>query len=344
MKEITYGGKSLADIHKENIRDNEIFVSMRVKEICLPDKTFYLTNKKEKAIRDNIKFIGDDEHGGKKIANQSMKAYYPEKRDDNTCDQSYLALKEVFDGTEIFKWKPSNDTPKYSKNDIFIDNNFFKATRQQDNEVMFSNMLYYYFLNYAEFTKAFLEKVCNIKISNDFTVDREKDRMDIRIIDDKYYIIFENKIKSAINGVHTQTEDQKNNAKKDSKSKTNYEYKDGFRAEEGKYISQLSVYYGKAEEQNQRDKKRRTITGFVLAPNYNGFDQEELGKYLYGDKYKYVAYSEIREFFKNNKKLTNGDKYIDDFINAMYKHTTPTDNEHRNELLQRLKYRIDSSK
>jgi hypothetical protein len=143
--------------------------------------------------------------------------------------------------------------------------------------------------------------------------------------------------------VHTQTEDQRNNAKKDSKSKTNYEYKDGFRAEKGKYISQLSVYYGKAEEQNQRDKKRRTITGFVLAPNYNGFDQEELGKYLCGDKYKYVAYSEIREFFKNNKKLTNGDKYIDDFINAMYKHTTPTDNEHRNELLQRLKYRIDSS-
>ena len=270
-----------------------------------------------------------------------MKAYYPENIND-ISNPSYLALKDVFDGNEIFEWKPCTDTPKYSRNDIFADNNFFKATRQQDNEVMFSNMLYYYFLNYPELTKQFLKNVCNVTISNDFTVEREKDRMDIRIIDDTHYIIFENKIKSSINGMHTQIEDQKSNDKKKTKNKVIYEYVDGFRAKEGKYISQLSVYYEKAEEQNEKDKKHRAIIGFVLAPNYNEFDKDELKKYLCGDKYECIVYSKIRDFFEKNKNLTNGDKYIDDFINAMYKHTTPTDNEHRNELLQRLKYRIDN--
>ena len=104
----------------------------------------------------------------------------------------------------------------------------------------------------------------------------------------------------------------------------------------------MSVYYEKAEEQNEKDKKHRAIIGFVLAPNYTEFDKDELKKYLCGDKYECIVYSKIRDFFEKNKNLTNGDKYIDDFINAMYKHTTPTDNEHRNELLQRLKYRIDN--
>lgn len=335
---IEYGGKSLSEIHHGNIKDNEIFVSMRVKEICLPNKTFYLTNNKGKAVRSNIKFIGD-----KKIANQSMKAYYPEEI-NGTPNISYNELKEVFDGNETFEWKSYVDTPRYDKKDIFVDNNFFKATRQQDNEVMFSNMFYYYFTNYHKLTKSFLEKVCNITISDDFIVDREKDRMDIRIIDDKNYIIFENKIKSSINGMHTKAEDEKKNAKKDEQNKTNYRYdNEDFRIDDnGKYISQLSVYYQKAEEQNNNEKERE-IKGFVLAPEYNPFGKNELNKYSCGEHYEYISYKKIHDFFDKNKDLADKDKYIDDFINAMYKHTTSTDNEHRNELLQRLKYRIENS-
>ena len=35
------------------------------------------------------------------------------------------------------------------------------------------------------------------------------------------------------------------------------------------------------------------------------------------------------------------DLYVKDFLIAMKKHTEPTDNEHRNELMLRLKERID---
>ena len=143
--------------------------------------------------------------------------------------------------------------------------------------------------------------------------------------------------------MHTEVEDKKANENKADSPKTAYEYKDGFRAENGKYISQLSVYYQKANEKSEKDGKTRIIIGRILAPNYNMFDDKELEKYLYGSKYKCLSYKEIHRFFNDNRQLVNKDKYIEDFINAMQKHTTETDNEHRNELLQRLKYRIDNS-
>ena len=343
--DITYGGKSLSKIHDGNVKDNEIFVSMRVKEICLPKKAFYLTNKKSKAIRDNIKYIGEEEQEGKKIANQSMKVYYPDKIDDKE-NQSYNELKIVFDGNETFAWQSPENTPKYNSKNIVNDDNFFKATRQQDNEVMFSNMLYYYFINYPKLTQGFVKNFLDITLSDNFTVEREKERMDVRIIDDQSYIILENKIKSSINGMHTKVEDLKANEKKSNEKKTSYTYTvDGFRADEnGKYISQLSVYYQKAEDKNKHDNKPRKIYGRILTPNYNAFDNEELEKYSCGEKYSCILYDKIHSFFIKNKHLTSNDKYIDDFINAMQKHTTATDNEYRNELMQRLKYRIENTK
>ena len=44
---ITYGNVSLKDIHKDNGKDNEVLVTMKVESLCLPKKTFYFTNKKE---------------------------------------------------------------------------------------------------------------------------------------------------------------------------------------------------------------------------------------------------------------------------------------------------------
>ena len=102
-------------------------------------------------------------------------------------------------------------------------------------------------------------------------------------------------------------------------------------------------YYQKAEEKNTTDKKSRDIKGRILTPNYNAFDEEELKKYSFGEKYKCVLYDKIQAFFAEHKNLAANDKYIEDFINAMQKHTTATDNEHRNELLQRLKYRIENT-
>lgn len=68
----------------------------------------------------------------------------------------------------------------------------------------------------------FAKDVLDLSLDTSPLVEREKDHMDLRIIDDTHYIIIENKIKSSINGM------KKNETGKD------------FLKQDGKYISQLS--------------------------------------------------------------------------------------------------------
>lgn len=334
---VRYGDVSLNTIHKDNVKDNEIFLSLKVDKICLPKKTFYFgyKNSNEYAISDDVYIIneGNDEVG-KKINNQSMLAYY---YNDGETATSYKKLEKIIGNQEL--WKDETETPKFNSNDVsdyYSDfNNFFKVTRQQDNEVMFSNMFYYYFSEYPDMLNAFVAEVLNnhldasnkITISKEHTVEREKERMDIRIIDDNFYIIIENKIKSGINGMHKEKEAK------------------DFDKICGKYVSQLSVYYQKAEEKNQIDGKQRKILPFVFVPDYSIVNKDYLKKFYLGKEYEIVFYSEIRDFFvKYTNNFSLKPNYIDDFVKALKKHTEKTDDEHRKILMFRLKNRIDENK
>lgn len=336
-EKVTYGNVSLSTIHKDNVKDNEIFVSLKVDKICLPKKTFYLgyKNSNECAISDDVYIINEGENDvGKKINNQSMLAYY---YNDGETATSYKKLEDIMGNKEL--WKDETETPTFNSNnvsDYYSDfDNFFKVVRQQDNEVMFSNMFYYYFSEYPNILNDFVDKVLNnhlnvsekITISKEHTIEREKERMDIRIIDDNFYIIIENKIKSGINGMHKE---------KDTKDFDKYDEK---------YISQLSVYYQKAEEKNQIDGKQRKLLPFIFVPDYSIVNKDYLKKFYLGEKYEIVFYSEIRDFFE---KYTNNfslkPNYIDDFVKALKKHTEKTDDEHRKILMFRLKNRIDKNK
>lgn len=358
LQSIRYGGVELSDIHSDNKKDNRLFVTMRVEEICLPKKTFYLTHKYEKTkTKSNVFFVGEnifkEESGifeseiksGKKMANQSMKVYFEPETD------GYQSINEVFDDTEEL-WKSADETPSYDSALIFDDKSFFKVTRQQDNEVMFSNMFYYMFSEYPSFTNYLFDKIQNKKneticLHDDFFVEREKDRMDIRIIDSNTYIIVENKIKSSINGIHTEEEDKKRaenkkkNNKNESEERTTYNYKNGIRADEqGKYLSQLSEYYEKAKSSNKK------ILPYIFLPDYSSINEDYLKAYRCGEKYSIIKYSEIlncmNDYIGRGSDINfANDLYVKDFLIAMKKHTEPTDNEHRNELMLRLKERID---
>ena len=358
LDNIRYGGVPLSKIHEDNIRDNELYVTMQVSEICLPKKTFYLTHKYEKTkTKSNVFFVGEnifkEESGvfeseiksGKKMANQSMKVYFEPETD------GYQSINEVFDDTEEL-WKSADETPSYDSALIFDDKSFFKVTRQQDNEVMFSNMFYYIFSEYPSFTNYLFGKIQNKKneticLHDDFFVEREKDRMDIRIIDSNTYIIVENKIKSSINGIHTEEEDKKRaenkkkNNKNESEERTTYNYKNGIRADEqGKYLSQLSEYYEKAKSSNKK------ILPYIFLPDYSSINEDYLKAYRCGEKYSIIKYSEIlncmNDYIGRGSDINfANDLYVKDFLIAMKKHTEPTDNEHRNELMLRLKERID---
>ncbi len=334
---IKYGGKELSKIHEG---DEGILVSMKVDKICLPKKTFYLTYKAENTeLLNDVYFLPADggKSDGKKIANESMLAYYYE--DDNT--NAYNVLRDILNDEKNEFWKGASDTPfcDTSKIDdeIKYNDNFFKITRQQDNEVMFSNMLFYYFSNYPDLLKHFVKKQFNIDLVDNYTVEREKERMDIRIIDDKHYIIIENKIKSGINGIKKEPVKKNENENK-NKSKIEYTYENGFAVDESKkYLSQLSDYLEKAD----KARGNREIKAYILAPDYSSINKNLLSqKYSSGDKYEIFHYSDVKDIFLKY----NGVKppYYDDFLSALDKHTKPIDDEHRLDLLYRLKCRIDS--
>ncbi len=319
---IKYGQKSLREIHHYNAWDNEIFVTMKVSEICFPKKTFFLTHNENviTPTTQNVFLIQENEHASKQFANQSMKAYFY----SDTMPNSFNALQDIIVDKENELWMDSSKTIKYDSSNIKNDNNFFKVTRQQDNEVMFSNMLYYFFSEYPMIAKQFFLKL-GVVLNDDFVVEREKERMDVRLISDNIYIIVENKIKSSLNGLQ--------------KEKGSNDYK----KEGNKYISQLSVYYENAQRKNKSDKINRQIKCFIFVPNYSTITKSFLKNYLYGDLYEIVYYQEIYDFFvEYNKIVELNDRFLMDFVNAMKKHTEPVDNEFRNDLMMRLKLRIDS--
>lgn len=307
---ITYGNVSLKDIHKDNGKDNEVLVTMKVESLCLPKKTFYFTNKKENVdIRPDVVYISE-----KKLANQSMKAYFYEG------DEAFVTLSNVINNPEY--WYDKSCTPKYNNTNSKSEHSFFKVIRQQDNEVVFSSVFYHYLSTYEDFRKDFLREVLKIEeFSSNCMVEREKDHMDVRLIDNDNFIIIENKIKSGINGL------------KEEKTTKSF-HKDG----NGKYFSQLSDYY---EIAKSSDKK---VYAFIFSPNYNDATNINYveNTFVHGDKYTIITYETIYNFFEKHKDpYSSKIEFYDDFTNALKKHTTPIDNEHRDVLLNRLAKRIN---
>lgn len=195
--------------------------------------------------------------------------------------------------------------------------------RKQDDEVTFSSMIYYFLSKYKKnILPKFVKEVLDIDkaTDSDTIVQREKNRMDISIITNEAFIIVENKIKSGINGI------------KDSCG------------ENEKFKSQLSKYYQIAKEDNEKNKKNREIICRILRPQYSHLN---LNAFAEGEKYIQISYKRLYEFFC--EIIENGSDnfwedsdlyYAKEFKNALYKHTTPVDGSHRNELLKRLRRRI----
>ena len=309
ISDIKYGGVSIKDIHKGNYEDNPIYVTYEVEKISFPKKPIYITSNKNIDIKEfpNITYTGKT-----KFNNTSMKTYveYSSKK-----DSTYQILKDLIYSNN---WLSSKQTLTYNntKNTYVDVENFFDILHIQDLEVSFSNMLYYYFAQYPQIIEKFVKKVLkNNKVKIDTSrckVFREKDNIDLRISEDnKYFIILENKIHSGINGV------------KSSLNKTNIK-------------SQLSKYYDIALKEIKDEEK---IYCYILRPDYAPI--QNLDKYSKGCIYKQIKYSEIFEFFKNLQcgKVIK-DKYLNDFVKALYKHSQPVDNTYKNKIFKIMDKRI----
>ncbi len=338
--DIKYGGASLTKIHESNLRgtENNIKVTFKAESIQLPKKPFFICTNPE-LNKDTLKatlggevyFLTKAKTKEGKINNISMKRYL--NLDSAEENINLDVLRDIVDDKN---WKNKDETPCFDDKTIAevikTNNNFFKFSRQQNNEVMFSNMLVWSFNKYPELLKRFINRISTddkngqISLGDSYTIEREKDRMDIRVINDRYYIIIENKIKSLINGT-----------KLDGNNKF-------VREKDNRIISQLSNYYDKAKEQIDKDKSNLEIHGYVLSPNYNIID---LDAYYMGDKYTQTTYNVVYDVFatfsEELDKKGQSDFYLQDFIRAMKKHTDRVDNEFSDELMIRFAKRIEAA-
>lgn len=331
ISKIKYGKHSLKEIFEKNGSGESVYVSCKVENVYIPKKSYFIALSEDYANKAMLcpenciimPYENNNEDKPKKLNNQSMKVIYDEKETPN----QYETLKGIITNNDL--WEKLSDKDKYeiSKKNIVDDDNIFKVIRKQDDEVVFSNMIYYFLSKYKksilpEFVKDVLD--INIVIDKNAIVQREKNRMDISVITSNVFIIIENKIKSGVNGI------------KDCS------------VEKGKISSQLSKYYQIAQEENNSTKMNdRPIKCSILHPEYSHLN---LSCYEKGEEYKQISYKKIYEFFS---RITDNSQrnipwegsdlyYANEFKNALYKHTTVTDRAHRDELLKRLKRRIDS--
>ena len=325
IEAIKYGGHSLKEIFSLNGAGESVFVSCKVRSMSVPKRPFFVAMNEEYAkramLQQNECIIMPAD--AKKINNQSMKVVC----DEETGSEQYQALLAMINNSDL--WEETDEKNQFvnEKDTIADDDNILKAMRQQDNEVIFSNLLYYFLSKYrGKFLQSFVREVLDssAEITDDAIVQREKDRMDLSIVTDDTYIILENKIKSGINGVTTQGLSQE---------------------ARGKVASQLSKYHAIAAKRNETEGKNREIECYILHPEYAHL---ELSYFADGNKYKHVGYRKLYDFFSDDDKaaerflLQDNDLfYWKQFHNALYKHIQRTDCSFRHELLQRLKARID---
>ena len=202
-------------------------------------------------------------------------------------------------------------TPSFNS----ILSNFLQLIKKEDDELSFSNMLAYYFQSNKQLFAKFEKVVLNIKNPDtNFEIAREEDNIDLLIRGDKNVIVIENKIKSKINGLKYDIE--------------------------GTLVqTQLGKYHNIVE--NMINDKNDSSYGkkpyyFIFSPNYNNIDTQKIKD---SKGYETIKYNKIHKFFEENKI---NDKYFNDFVNAMYKHTKPIDNDLYEDMKQKFLAKIKS--
>lgn len=285
---ITYGGKLLNQIFISNPEyETANFITFEAETVVKPNKKVYVIQSKENSVVEKEESIELKLN----ITLGHMTAYIAEE------NGSYDIIKEVIENKSYWK-ADGNSVVNIQKYKDIEETNFLKLIKKEDDETIFTNMLYYYFKNDSNLFNEFIKEYLEINDSEPYEVEREKSiaddtmkngRMDLWATNKNNVIIVENKIKSGLNGI-----DKENN------------------------LSQLDNYYRYAEEVADG----RNIKGLIFVPNYNMEEIEnEKNKYKIGDKYVTIPYSYLYSFFYSKKEEFFNDKYYKDFVNALLKHT-----------------------
>lgn len=307
-----YGKHFLYDIYKNNLNnDNAIYVTFQVENIFKPTKNISINfNKDEAEIRIADK-IETTIKKNKVFIGESCKKYII-KGEEGYSEILKNIIIEKEEGDEKI-WKNITDSLKeIDLKDKIIEEtkySFINLIEKEYNEVIYTNMLKYFFnVRYEDgiVLNKFLEWIKdnkNIKIKKEIEenikkygnlfkeIKKEeiipKGRIDLRAKSNNGVLVIENKIKSGING----------------------------KKENG---LQLKTY--------REAHKNEDFIGLVFVPDYNEEKiKNEEGYIDVANEYPIIKYSELYKFFNEKidfHKLKNESaKYYEDFKNALKIHS-----------------------
>lgn len=294
IKQIFYSGVNIVDIFKKNLYHGEldatsidIMATYRADKVLFPkkDKRIIITVDSTYEAEDDKSVIILMDPDKSKIVGQPMRTYLSKESNPMAYDIVENLLKDDD------MWEEKNTTQKLTSDGSYVGSNisFLEIIRKENDELIMSNLLAYYFSYNHKMFARFAEEVLGVNdFGTSFEIIREsKKNIDLWIRDKRHIMVIENKIKSGLNG---KTDDGKNQLNK------YYEYTESFKKEAG------------VDETNY----------FIFVPNYNDI---VLNNPITKDNYKIIYYSEIYDFFRRYAAEYLNDKYFPDFLSGLKNQT-----------------------
>ena len=307
----------LGDIYNNNEFENEwtkkhedsneiktVLYTFICENVYSPKSDLYITENKEIASANDIIYYFP------KTGKETLRQYFYDfdlNKIINNSKCKYNGHNYEYLNTNNGKWKKLGKIDiDNSNHKVISDNNFYKAIRKENDEVIISNSIIH-FLNLLNKKNEFVEKISNVKsnfenpLREEFNIDLLFSNGNDNIKTDEIVII-ENKLDSGINGVrnYTQKKDfqemikdvtdrylkRYSDSKQDKeineicKERTDKIFKN-FKAEKNKKWSQLAKYYIFALNQlldnsifSSKPIKDLIvhINPFLLVPKYREFE------------------------------------------------------------------------
>ena len=344
-----------------------------VKRYIKNEKEEYEENKKGNFIRDNnkkeyikynSKFYAIKTQYKINFSKQSLKQYIVNgSNGDKNHEKVYENIDVIeSDSFKDFWDKPENSTKKYKE--LFghekeydypeKNNNFISLIRQDYDELTYSNLFFYIFKSCPKLFLDFAIEKLKIKvndISQDIKVVREEGNIDLLIDDQKKetLIVIENKIKSGINGLRHDINDE---IVGNQLCKYMY-YTHGYKVDKVKNKKENKYEFKEFSEKENEIKKYREYKHryfYIFAPEYKNFGKEiNIEKFLGKEatdwkekEYTIISYQNIYEFFSKYKFQDDAPKpkYYEEFIFALRRHKNNVDNIKEQQMFERFADRI----
>lgn len=295
--DVTYAGAPLSRIFRDNIYHGNAQdlpstnISFHAKKVRVPKDGTRLI------ITINPDFTTNDPRAqviylnskSKAIDNQSSRKYYSFASDP----EAFCALQKLIDNPNL--WEARNTTEKLVTDHTthYSGPTFLEIIRKENDELVFSNLLAYYFESNPVMFQKFAKDLLDLPgFGRDFKIIRESNHnIDLWIADQNHVLVIENKIKSNLNGIKSDNYSQLNKYQ---------EYTEARVADPDDEVYQHATHY------------------YIFTPDYNPLNTE---KYQLEKPYKIIKYSELYRFFERHAAMYLSDRYFTDFLSGLHGHT-----------------------